>query len=143
MSVVRWKLTDVRTGTFHVVEINPNDGGSISLNKAVATHNPIGPGRRTILSEGRITPGPQEFSGSILTQEHFEALEEWALKRTLIQVEDDLGRKFQGVLTSWQPHRVRRTFNPWYHTYSAVVTVSAFTTAAGVTRFGYMQPVGV
>ena len=46
MSVVRWKLTDVRTGTFYVVEINPNEGGTVGFSKAVAVNNPIGPGRR-------------------------------------------------------------------------------------------------
>jgi hypothetical protein len=141
--MARWKFTDVRTGSStYSFEVNPNDGGSPAITKTVATNNPIGPGRHAVFSEGRIQVGPQEFSGVILNQTQFETMELWALKRTLLQVEDDLGRKFQGSLSSWSPHRVRKPFNPWYHTYSATLTVTAMTTANGTVRFGYLQPVG-
>ena len=139
---VRWQFTDVRTGASYTMEINPNSGGTVGFSKAVATDNPIGPGRRPILSEGRIQPGPMEFSGVILTQAQLENMETWALKRTLIQIEDDLGRTYQGVLSSWTPTRDRRAFNYWYHTYSATLTVSAIKTAGGSTLFGLMQAVG-
>ena len=143
MSTVRWKFTDVRTGLSYDMEINPNDGGTPGFMKAVAVNNPIGPGRRAIFSEGRIQPDPMEFSGVILTQTQLENMQTWALKRTLIQIEDDLFRTFQGVLSVWKPQRSRRAFNPWYHTYSATLTITAMETSSGAPLFGLMQPVGV
>lgn len=140
---VRWKFTNVRTGSTYTMEINPNDGGTVGVTKQVATNNPIGPGRRAIFSEGRIAIDPMEFSGVILTQGQLENMELWALKRTLLQIEDDLGRTFQGVLSSWKPHRVRKPYNPWYHQYTATFTVTAMMTEGGSVRFGSFQPVGV
>ncbi len=139
MSVVRWKFTDVRTGVAYVFEINPNEGGSPTVSKQVATNVPMGPSRRAVFSEGRLSVTDMTFGGVIITQTHFEAMQQWALKRTLLQLDDDLGRTFQGVLSSFSPTRSRRAFNPWYHTYSATFGITAMRSASGAVLYGVLS----
>ena len=137
--VVRWTFTELSgkaeppTYTFH---INPNEGGSPTIDKAFAVNTNAGPNRGVIVQEGQSGVPTLSFSGVILTQAHFEALEEWFDRRILLLMTDDLGRQFKGIFSTWQPERSRRAFNPWYHTFSATLTVVGYKTASGQVRFG-------
>lgn len=136
MALVRWTFTDVRDAVVYTFEVNPNEGGTPSISKQLATNMPLGPGRRSVFSEGRLSVTDMQFGGVILTQTQLEAMEQWFLKRTLIQIDDDLGRTYQGALNSFSASRVRRAFNPWYHTYSASLDVTFMSNASGVVLYG-------
>lgn len=137
-TVVRWKFRDVwaATPTEYVFEINPNEGGSPQVSKNMNIVYNVGPNRGGILQEGQSTAPMLNFSGLIITQEHYEALETWFDKRVLIELTDDLGRTFRGVFSAFDPQRARRPFNPWYHTYSAQFTVYGYKNASGQIRYG-------
>lgn len=86
--------------------------------------------------EGATTESQLSFSGVILTREHLEAFEAWHLRRVLIELADDLGRKYRGVFSAFSPQRVRKAGNFWYHTYDATFTVLAYKNSSDVIYFG-------
>jgi hypothetical protein len=138
--VVRWTFNDYRSQGLapftYVFAINPNEGGSPTVQKNMTISSSVGPNRAAILQEGQNTAPELTFSGTILTQAHFEAMEYWFDKRVAIEITDDLGRKFRGVFSRWEPARSRRPSNPWFHTYSAGFTLAGYRTASGDARFG-------
>lgn len=127
--MVRWKLTDVRTSVSYTLEVNPHTGGTPSVTREITSNTPIGPVARTSYAEGRSTLGPLEFSGTLLTMQQYVAMQRWALSRGLLELQDDLGRVYRGVLTSWRPTRPRKSL-PWYHDYSATFAIVADSPAA-------------
>ena len=96
----------------------------------------LGPNRMNLVQEGSSSVPTMAFSGSILTQAHYEALELWFDRRILIKLTDDLGRIFFGVFSAFTPTRTRRAFNFWYHTYTAEFTVTAYYNASGDRVYG-------
>lgn len=139
MAVIRWTLEDVLqagpapyTMTF---VWNPSQGGSPSFEKQYNTQMSLGPLRGAIIQEGNPTVPTIEFSGTILDQTHYELLETWVDKRVLLELTDDLGRKFRGAIASWRPQREHRPFHPWYHNYTASFIVHGYKTASGNSRF--------
>jgi len=139
-SVNRWTFTDVyekgpQPYTYQV-HINPNDSGSPSFDKAVSVSKVSGPNEMPIIQEGAPGVAAMTFSGVILEQAHYEALEIWFRKRILLLVQDDLGRHFYGVFSRWAPHRVRRSHNFWYHTYDAEMTILAYYNGSGQRIYG-------
>lgn len=136
MATVRWTLTDVWRGLSVTLPINPNDGGSPAIEKALSIQTNVGPYRGGIIQEGALSIPTLSFSGVILTQDHYELLEAWHLKRVLIDLDDDIGRTFRGVFSTFSPERQRRAYNPWYHTYSAQFAAWGYRNASGVVMFG-------
>lgn len=137
-TVVRWKFTDLygATPNVYTFEINPNEGGSPSVQKNMNIVYNAGPNRGGIIQEGQSTVPILSFSGLILTQTHYEALEMWFDKRVLLELDDDLGRKFRGVFSAFEPTRVRKPFNPWYHTFTGQFTCYGYKNASGQIRYG-------
>jgi len=133
---VRWKFKDLSTGTEATLAINPNQGGSPGVDKSVNAVHVLAPNRRAIVWEGTAKPSNMEFSGVIITQAHLEMLELWAVKRTLVQITDDLGRIYQGVIAAFHPTRERRAFNYWYHTYQMTFMPTAMKNASGTVVYG-------
>lgn len=138
--VTKWVFSDYKsqgsspyTYTF---EINPNEGGSPTIQKNMTALSNVGPNRGAILQEGNAAPPELAFSGVILTQTQYEVMEAWFDKRLALEITDDLGRKFRGVFSRWEPQRTRRAFNPWYHTYNAGFSVAGYKSASGVVRYG-------
>lgn len=119
-------------------EINPNDNGAVTISKNMLMSNNTGPNRVNIVQEGQSQAPTLDFSGVILTQTHLEAMEKWFDRRALIKVTDDLGREYYGVFNKWAPRRVRRASNPWYHSYDAEFTLSAYRNASGDWLYGRM-----
>lgn len=138
--VVRWSFRDVwgtgGTQQIYTFEINPNEGGSPTIQKNIAVATNVGPNRGAVLQEGQNTAPILSFSGLIITQTHYEALESWFDKKILLELKDDLGRTFRGVFSSFEPNRIRKPFNPWYHTYSAQFTCFGYKNASGQIRYG-------
>lgn len=121
MNVVRWTFYDgTDTYTF---EINPDTGGSPAYAKTITSQSTLAPNGKTLVFEGTDQVPKFEFSGTILTEAHFNAFLEWWDKRRQIQVTDDLGRQFWIYLETFTPTRVRAVQHPWKHSYqvSAVI----------------------
>lgn len=137
--VVHWTFRDVwQTGPSpysYTVPVNPNDGGTPTISRNITQSRSMGPRGHAIAQEGSAELPAMTFSGVILTQAHLEALELWVDKRILIEITDDLGRKITGVFSEWNPKRVRRAFNPWYHTYDATFAVLGYKNASGQSRY--------
>lgn len=138
--VVPWTFTNIHevgpapyTYIFH---INPNEGGTPTITKNFALNSNAGPNRGAIVQEGQSSVPEMTFGGVILKQDHLQALERWFDKRMLLQIEDDLGRKMRGIFSTWTPQRVRKPYNPWYHTFQATFTVVGYKNADGTVRFG-------
>ena len=76
-----------------------------------------------IVFQGRSPAQTMSFSGTILTQEHLEAMREWSLKEKQVNITDDLGRGYWIYVTSFSPTRQRNVEYPWRHEYSCEATV--------------------
>lgn len=139
MSVVKWRFAEVWGEQFWHMPVNPNEGGSPTIEKEMNALSNAGPYLGAILQEGRTSVPKLSFSGVILAQDHYEDLERWHLKRVLLDLDDDLGRTFRGVLVSFSPQRTRRAFNPWYHTYTAEFVAWAYRNASGQVLFGAFE----
>lgn len=133
---VRWRFDDYWGTDTYTLEINPNDGGSPVVTKALAFSANLGPNRMGVVQEGSNAVPTLSFGGSILTKTHYEALELWYNRRVLIQLTDDLGRVFRGIFSGFTPTRTRRAFNPWFHTFTAEFAVSSYVNASGVAVYG-------
>jgi hypothetical protein len=123
-------------GDAYEFEINPNDGGTPSIQKNLAIATNVGPNRVNIVQEGQSQAPTIDFSGVILDQQQLESLESWFDRRAFMKVTDDLGREYYGVFSKFTPKRVRRASNPWYHTYDAEFTASAYKNASGDWIYG-------
>lgn len=138
--VTRWVFRDLYQKGLapysYTVHINPNEGGSPTVTKNMTILSNTGPNRAAIAQEGQSSMPEISFSGVILEKAHYEALEYWYSKRILIEITDDLGRVFRGIFSRWEPNRQRRAFNPWYHTFSAGMTVTSYRNASGQVRYG-------
>jgi len=138
--VVRWVFSDYQSQGpspyTYTLAVNPNEGGTPTIQKNISIQNNVGPTRGAILQEGQNGAPEMSFSGIILEQAHLEALEFWFDKRIPIEITDDLGRKMRGIFSRWEPTRARRAFNPWYHTYTAGFILAGYKNANGVVRYG-------
>lgn len=137
--VVQWSMQDYYSATpgdIYSFEINPNDGGSPEAHKQMTLLQSAGPNRMNLVQEGNTTAPTLSFSGVILEQVQYENLEYWFDRRVLIKLVDDLNRTFYGVFSKFAPKRSRRPNNPWYHTYDAEFTVTAYVNASGRRVYG-------
>lgn len=71
-----------------------------------------------VIFQGRNAVQTLNFSGTILTQEHYEIMKEWVSVEKQILIIDDLDRKFWTYLTSFNPQRMYSPEYPWRHEYS-------------------------
>lgn len=122
---VRWTFEDPVAMTTYTFEINPLDGGSPSRTKNFGTENTLAPGGNVVIYEGQRPILTQEFSGTILTQDHYVAFVVWWEKSYPIRITDDLGRTFDVVFESFEPKRVYSPSRPWKHTYTVRTKVLA------------------
>jgi hypothetical protein len=137
---VKWVFEDYwQTGPTpysYTWEVNPNAGGSPVVQKNMTLLQNVGPNRMNIVQEGQNQVPVLDFSGVILTQAQYEAMEAWYDRRVLIKLTDDLGRHFYGVFSKFAPKRERRAHNFWYHTYDAEFHVTAYVNASGNRVYG-------
>jgi hypothetical protein len=122
MAVERWTFTDPVTLDSYEFEINPSDGGSPTYKKNIAFQNTAAPDGRVLAFEGRPSPQTGNFKGTILTEEHYNAMLEWFGVKNQIYMTDDLGRTQSIYITDFDPQRVRAVQHPWKHSF----TVSYF-----------------
>lgn len=118
MARIAWEFYDPVEDETYYLEINPNEGGYPSRSKNIIYESTAAPNGQTLAYEGRETPAAISFSGTILTESHFNALNNWYLKSNQIRLTDDLGRIFWIYIKSFNPQRVRSVSYPWRHTYT-------------------------
>lgn len=123
----------------YVWDINPNDGGAVTIIKNILMTQNTGPNRVNILQEGVNQAPLLDFSGVILDQGQLEMMERWFNKRVFLKLTDDLGREYYGVFSTWTPKRQRRASNFWYHSYDAEFTVSGYKNASGEWIYGRVE----
>lgn len=137
---VKWVFEDVYgTGPAphaYTWTVNPNDGGSPTIEKNMNILMNVGPNRKSLVQEGQSSVPMIEFAGVIITQEQYEAMEMWFDRRILIKLTDDLGRQFFGIFSKWAPKRVRKAGNFWYHTYDASFHIMEYINASGQVVYG-------
>lgn len=121
MARTGWIWEDATDGTTQIMPINPNDGASPqyekSLNKKRTTAG------RVIVQEGLGAPVQFDFSGALLTKEHYDFILNIWRKRHLVRLTDDLGRTFTIYLESFKPQRKLSRTYPWRHTYQATAVI--------------------
>ncbi|NBR22234.1 MAG: hypothetical protein EBU08_00285 [Micrococcales bacterium] len=115
---IAWKFYDPVEDEEYEWEINPKDGGYPNRSKALVYESTAAPNGQTLAYEGREAPASMSFSGVILTEQHFDTLTSWYLKRNQIKLTDDLGREFWIYIKSFNPTRVRSAKYPWRHNYT-------------------------
>lgn len=139
-SVVRWRFTDVHQKGAPpyewVFRFNPNEASGGTMEKQFNIMANAGPKRGIIVQEGRMGPPILQFSGVVLEQDHLEKLESWFSKRILLDLDDDLGRRFRGIFAQFQPDRPYRSRNFWYHTFSAQFQAVAYRNASNEVMYG-------
>lgn len=123
MTVRRWKFEDLVLDETYTFEINPNEDGSPSYSKHVTYQNTSAPDGRTLVFEGQDEPSTGTFSGTILSEDHYNAMVYWFSKRHQIRITDDLDRAMMIYITKFTPKRVRSAIYPWKHTYSCEYTM--------------------
>lgn len=120
---MRWRFDDPTDNSFYVFEISAREGGSPSYAKQVSSKSTSGPGGAVIIAEGRDQPQDFTFSGTLLTQEHFDAMVTWFSKRHAVLLTDDLGREFRIYLTEFTPTRKRAAQALFKHDYTCKALV--------------------
>ena len=112
-----WVFEDIVNSEIYELEINPSQA---DLPEVTSNYSPMPTAAgRQILFEGRVQPVTLNFSGTLLTEEQYRAMNSWNRKRKQIKITDDQGYEYWVYLTGFNPQRVRDTQHPWRHTFSA------------------------
>lgn len=118
MERIPWILTDASTAETYAFEINPNADGSLQYEKTITYKNTSSPTGVTVVFEGRNVPSSTQFSGKILSQAQYDAMVYWFGKKSVVTIQDDLGRIFNIYVTKFSPKRERSVLYPWKHSYT-------------------------
>lgn len=118
---VPWVLREADGVESYEFAINPLTAQMPSIKRTIArektaTGNPI-------VFQGRNAAQTMTFGGTIMTQEHLEALRTWTLKETQVHITDDLGRGYWVYFTAFKPSRQRSSQFPWRHEFTAEAVV--------------------
>ena len=118
---VPWVFSDPSTGDEYEFAINPLDASVPDSVRNVTTQYTTG--GIPINFEGRPQPGTMSLSGTILSEDHYNAMVDWTRKTKQINVQDDLGRSYWIYITTFNPTRQYVPEYPWRHEYSMEAVV--------------------
>lgn len=121
--VVRWKFDDPTTLESWTFELNPSEDNTPAFEKNHTYVNTSGPDGKVVVFEGRDNPRRGTFSGTVLTEQHYNTLHTWWAKRSQIKMTDDLGRENFIIIESFSPERARSRLHPWRHNYQISYTI--------------------
>ena len=99
----KWVLSDPVTAETYTFEINPNTGGSLTLQKNVTSYTTTADDGQIVLYEGADQPQLVNVGGTLLSQTQYTAMVYWYSKRRQVVLTDDLGRGHSGVLRPVHP----------------------------------------
>lgn len=126
----RWQFHDPYAGEDWTVPLNPNEMGKLYPQKNVTKRTTTAVDGKTLMFEGNTEPLSWQFSGALVSKEHYDGLLRWYQKRNRIQITDHLGRVIHCYIDDFdaEPQIVKHvvaatlTVDPkWRHDY----TVSA------------------
>lgn len=120
---IAWVFYDPVEDETYSFEINPNEGGTPERTKNLTYQATAAPNGRVIAFEGMDAPEEINVSGTLLSQDQFDALNSWYDKRNQIQLTDDLGREFWVYIKSLRLQRVRSINYPWRHSFDITMMV--------------------
>lgn len=123
MSGHRWTLYDAVEDETIVWEMNPVDGALPALEKAVTTDSALQGGQ--IIWQGPDKSTTMPFTGTILTESHYQFFRNWYYREHEVLLTDDLGQEFTVFLTRFVAKRSLSTSHPWKATYDCSVLVVA------------------
>lgn len=113
---VAWTFEDVHASEVYELEINPQEHTLPAWGRILTSQpNAVGSG---ILFQGRDVVETMTLSGTLLTEEQYNAFRDWDAKKKQIKITDDLGRVFWAYLTGFSPNRVKSNQYPWRHTFT-------------------------
>ena len=118
---VPWWFIDTNTGDEYEFAVNPLNASVPSPQKTVTTEYTTA--GTPINFQGRDAPATMSISGTILYEEHFNAMIEWSEKTKQVNITDDLLRKYWVYITSFNPTRQYTPDYPWRHEYTMEATV--------------------
>jgi len=119
----RWVLDDPAVPESYTFEINPNTGGSLTLQKQVSQYVTTADDGNTVFFEGSDTPQQVTVSGTLLTEEQYNNLVYWYSKRRQVKLTDDLGRVMWVYFVQFTPTRKWSYQYPWRHDWQAMFFV--------------------
>jgi hypothetical protein len=122
---IGWRWEDPVEGTVVIMPINPNAGASPKFQKSLSKKTTTAPGSlgQALIFEGADEPSQFDFSGVLLTEQHYNFILNAWRKRHPVRLTDDLGRTFTIYLESFTPERQRNNTYPWKHTYQATAVI--------------------
>lgn len=116
----RWILQGYSLGVIRF-PINPREGALPNFEKKVTVHtSSLG---APIFFEGRQEPQRMPFTGSILTQEHYQFFKSWFDHDYAVTITDDLGQTVNAYLVKFTPKRKNRHSHPWAADYDCEAIV--------------------
>lgn len=113
-----WSFTDPLDSSSYFFEVNPLDANSPSREKTITEMAVSAPGGRALLMEGAKKAGKIDISGTLLSQEQYDALNEWYEKAREVIVTTDLGQVFTIFIVRLGLTRTRSTAYPWKHKFN-------------------------
>jgi hypothetical protein len=117
-------LTDLSTDESVDLSLNPSESDAVPVDKTINTQVSAAPDGGVILFEGRDAVPTINMSGTTLTEEQYTTLKTWASKKSLVTLQDHLGRILTIYITSFKPKMGKTSVQyPWRHSYqlSAIV----------------------
>lgn len=118
MARIAWVLTDPTDSSSYSFEVNPLNANTPTVEKTITEMASSASSGLPILFEGANKAGKMSISGTLLSQEQFDALNLWNDKRKTILVTDDLGQQWTMYMVRLTMNRVRNTSFPWKHTFN-------------------------
>jgi hypothetical protein len=118
--IIRWRLTDTRTGEQTVLYINPNTMSAPPVAKALERVAPVRDGQNRMMSfQTPVTASDWSWGGVIIHQAQHDMLRSWAARGGTVQIQDHLGRVFDVLFRSFTPtEKAGRRPESWKMTYS-------------------------
>lgn len=118
---VPWIFIDPVNDDEYEFAINPSNSSVPGIEKTVTTEYTTS--GKPVNWEGRPAPQKISYSGTILTEMHFEIMKYWSSKKTQVKLVDDLGRSFWLIVTGFSPTRQYHIDYPWRHEYTGDATI--------------------
>lgn len=118
---VPWVFSDPVNDDSYEFAINPLNATFPTSKRTVTTQYTTS--GKPVNFEGRSTVKNLRFSGTILHEEHYNAMVDWANKSSQVHLKDDLGRGFWVVITNFSPTRRYHRDYPWRHEFSVDAVV--------------------
>ena len=116
----RWQFLNPSSGVSMRFPINPKEGALPSREKNVNLGTqPTNPYANPIIIEGRESPAKFAFSGTIISQAHYQFMVNWYNSPVSCRIIDDLGQTFWVYLTKFDPKRKNRHSHAWAMDYTA------------------------